>query len=122
VVIDGCPPRLEISEEEIQIDLDRRKPGQSRIVTPRRENDICEIISGVFEGKTLGTPIAYFSAESGCSFARLTTKRPRNSDLPWQAPPMKQNTAFATGKEEAGPSLPETMPVGAAGAIAKKNP
>ncbi|MDJ0584586.1 chorismate synthase, partial [Microcystis sp. M49636_WE2] len=58
VVIDGCPPRLEISEEEIQIDLDRRKPGQSRIVTPRRENDICEIISGVFDGKTLGTPIA----------------------------------------------------------------
>ena len=58
VVIDGCPPQLEISEAEIQVDLDRRRPGQSKITTPRRETDICEIISGVFQGKTTGTSIA----------------------------------------------------------------
>jgi chorismate synthase len=58
VVVDGCPPQLEISAEEIQVELDRRRPGQSKIVTPRKEADTCEILSGVFEGKTLGTPIA----------------------------------------------------------------
>ena len=57
VVVDGCPPRLEISAEEIQRDLNRRKPGQSRITTPRNEADQVEILSGVFEGTTLGTPI-----------------------------------------------------------------
>ena len=57
-VVDGVPPRLEISEEEIQRDLDRRKPGQSIISTPRKEADQCEILSGVFEGITLGTPVA----------------------------------------------------------------
>ena len=58
VVVDGCPPRIELSETDIQRDLDRRRPGQSEIVTPRKEEDRCEILSGVFEGKTLGTPIA----------------------------------------------------------------
>ena len=58
VVIDGCPPRLELSEADIQRDLDRRRPGQSEIVTPRAEADQCQILSGVFEGLTLGTPIA----------------------------------------------------------------
>lgn len=58
VNIDGCPPRLEITQEDIQRELDRRRPGQSEIVTPRQEGDVCEILSGVFEGKTLGTPIA----------------------------------------------------------------
>jgi len=57
VVVDGCPPRLEISAEEIQRDLDRRRPGQSRLTTPRQEEDRVEILSGVFEGRTLGTPI-----------------------------------------------------------------
>jgi len=57
VVVDGCPPRLEISAEEIQRDLDRRRPGQSRLTTPRQEQDRVEILSGVFEGRTLGTPI-----------------------------------------------------------------
>jgi len=56
VVIDGCPPLLEITETEIQFELDRRKPGQSKITTPRRESDLCEIISGVADGKTTGTP------------------------------------------------------------------
>ena len=57
-VVDGCPPGLEISVEYIQQELDRRKPGTSRHVTQRRESDTVEILSGVFEGKTTGTPIA----------------------------------------------------------------
>ena len=56
-VVDGCPPGMELSEADIQLDLDRRKPGTSRHVTQRREDDIVEILSGVFEGKTTGTPI-----------------------------------------------------------------
>src|SRR5215471_6060638 len=58
VVIDGCPPRIDICEADIQRELDRRRPGQSKITTQRNEEDRCEILSGVFEGKTLGTPIA----------------------------------------------------------------
>src|SRR6266480_4361625 len=57
VIIDGCPSGIEISEDEIQIELDRRKPGQSHITTPRNERDKIHILSGVFEGKTTGTPI-----------------------------------------------------------------
>ena len=57
VVIDGCPPRLPLTEADIQKDLDRRRPGQSEIVTPRAEEDKCQILAGVFEGQTLGTPI-----------------------------------------------------------------
>lgn len=58
VIIDSCPPNLELTEADIQIELDRRKPGQSDITTPRKEGDKCEILSGVFEGKTTGTSIA----------------------------------------------------------------
>jgi chorismate synthase len=58
VVVDGCPPRLAITVEQIQFDLDRRRPGQSRLVTQRQEADQVEILSGVFDGYTLGTPIA----------------------------------------------------------------
>ncbi|MGH8763813.1 MAG: chorismate synthase, partial [Nitrosospira sp.] len=57
-VVDGCPPGMELSAADIQQDLDRRKPGTSRHVTQRRESDTVEILSGVFEGKTTGTPIA----------------------------------------------------------------
>lgn len=57
-VVDGCPPGLALSAEDIQRDLDRRKPGTSRHVTQRQESDTVEILSGVFEGKTTGTPIA----------------------------------------------------------------
>ncbi len=57
-VVDGCPPGLELTAADIQIDLDRRKPGTSRHVTQRREDDVVEILSGVFEGTTTGTPIA----------------------------------------------------------------
>lgn len=56
-IVDGCPPGLEISEEDLQIDLDRRKPGQSKFTTQRKEADQVKILSGVFEGKTTGTPI-----------------------------------------------------------------
>ncbi|HCK74887.1 MAG TPA: chorismate synthase, partial [Acidimicrobiaceae bacterium] len=58
VVVDGCPPRLELSEEDIQVDLDRRRPGQSRLVTQRKEADEVEILSGLFEGLTLGSSIS----------------------------------------------------------------
>ena len=57
-VIDGCPAGLDISVEEIQFELNRRKPGQSALSTPRVEKDQVEILSGIFEGKTIGTPIA----------------------------------------------------------------
>ena len=56
-VIDGCPPRLKLTEADLQGDLDRRKPGQSRLTTARRESDTVRILSGTFEGRTLGTPI-----------------------------------------------------------------
>ena len=58
VVIDGCPPLLPLSEADIQPDLDRRAPGQSALVTQRKESDTVRILSGVFEGKTLGTPVS----------------------------------------------------------------
>lgn len=57
-VVDGCPPGLDLCEADIQVELDRRKPGTSRHVTQRRESDTVEILSGVFEGRTTGTPIA----------------------------------------------------------------
>src|SRR5271170_6273117 len=58
VVVDGCPSRIPLTEAQIQVDLDRRRPGQSKIVTPRKESDTCQILSGTFEGLTLGTPIS----------------------------------------------------------------
>ena len=57
-VVDGCPPGLPLTEADIQIDLDRRRPGTSRHVTQRQEADQVEILSGVYQGKTTGTPIA----------------------------------------------------------------
>ena len=56
-IVDGCPPGLPLSEADLQFDLDRRKPGKSRHVTQRRESDTVQIMSGVFEGVTTGTPI-----------------------------------------------------------------
>jgi chorismate synthase len=58
VIIDGCPPNIELDLDFIQYELDKRKPGQSKITTQRKESDTCQILSGVFEGKTTGTPIA----------------------------------------------------------------
>ena len=58
VVVDGCPPKMPLEEGDIQKELDRRRPGQSAISTQRREGDRAEILSGVFDGLTLGTPIS----------------------------------------------------------------
>lgn len=58
-IVDGCPPDLDLSEEDLQLDLDRRKPGTSKHVTQRNEEDKVEILSGVFEGKTTGAPIGF---------------------------------------------------------------
>ncbi|MEY3747159.1 MAG: hypothetical protein RL194_618, partial [Pseudomonadota bacterium] len=58
-IVDGCPPGLELNEEDLQAELDRRKPGTSRHVTQRKEPDTVEILSGVFEGKTTGAPIGF---------------------------------------------------------------
>lgn len=58
-IVDGCPAGIELNEEFIQLELDRRKPGQSKIATPRKEDDKVEFLSGIFEGKTTGTPIAF---------------------------------------------------------------
>ncbi|MBL9131010.1 MAG: chorismate synthase, partial [Verrucomicrobiaceae bacterium] len=57
VVVDGCPPKIPISVEDIQHELNRRRPGQSKITTPRKEDDVAEIQSGVLDGQTLGVPI-----------------------------------------------------------------
>jgi chorismate synthase len=119
VVIDGCPPQLEISEAEIQIDLDRRRPGQSKITTPRKESDTCEIISGVFEGKTLGTPIAIL----------VRNKDARSQDYDEMAFKYRPSHADATYDAKYGirnwqgggrSSARETIGRVAAGAIAKK--
>ena len=77
-VIDGCPPGLALSEADIQPDLDRRRPGTSRYVTQRQEPDQVEILSGVYEGRTTGTPIWWqtFNAAETSSVVRgrITTK------------------------------------------------
>jgi chorismate synthase len=88
-VVDGCPPGLSLSAEDIQKDLDRRKPGTSRHVTQRRESDTVEILSGVFEGKTTGTPIALLirneDARSKDYGNLIDTFRPGHADYTyWQ--------------------------------------
>jgi len=81
-VIDGCPPGMELSEADIQIDLDRRRPGRNRHTTQRNEPDQVKILSGVFEGKTTGTPIglivggtAHLLGETGSETLEGTAKR-----------------------------------------------
>src|SRR5262245_28343319 len=89
VVVDGCPPRLSLSEADIQPDLDRRRPGQSKIVTPRKEQDRVEILSGTFEGKTLGTPISMWVRNEdprADAYSEMATKfRPSHADYTYQA-------------------------------------
>ncbi len=89
VVIDGCPPRIPLSAADIQVDLDRRKPGQSEIVTPRKELDECEILSGTFDGLTLGTPIAILVRNKDArpeSYSEMREKyRPSHADYTYQA-------------------------------------
>ena len=89
MVIDGCPPRLELDEETIQRDLDRRRPGQSDLVTPRKEADRCRILSGVFEGRTLGTPILVLVPNEDArpeAYSEMATAfRPSHADYTYQA-------------------------------------
>lgn len=88
-VIDGCPPQIEITPEMIQRDLDRRKPGQSAVTTARKEPDKVKILSGIFEGKTLGTPIAMIvenaDMRSSDYEALKNVFRPGHADFTWEA-------------------------------------
>jgi chorismate synthase len=88
-IVDGCPPGIPIAGEEIQADLDRRKPGQSRITTQRQEEDRIEILSGVFEGVTMGTPIGLLvrnaDARSKDYSEIAKTYRPSHADYTWEA-------------------------------------
>ncbi len=119
VVIDGCPPRLPLSEADIQVELDRRRPGQSHITTPRKEADQCEITSGVFEGLTLGTPIHIWvrnkDARSQDYQEMEHTFRPSHADATYEA---KYGIRNWQGGGRA--SARETIGRVAAGAIAKK--
>nr|WP_237269120.1 chorismate synthase [Thermostichus lividus] len=119
VVVDGCPPQLDLCEADIQKELDRRRPGQSRLTTPRQEGDRCEIISGVFQGKTLGTPIAIL----------VRNQDPRPADYADMAQVYRPSHADATYDGKYGirnwqgggrSSARETIGRVAAGAIARK--
>ena len=118
VVIDGCPPKINISEAEIQRELDRRRPGQSKITTQRKEEDRCEILSGVFEGKTLGTPIAMLVSNKDArpeDYAAIAkTFRPSHADFTYEA---KYGIRNWQGGGRA--SARETIGRVAAGAIAR---
>ena len=118
-VVDGCPPGLALCEADIQHDLDRRKPGTSRHVTQRRESDTVEILSGVFEGKTTGTPIALLirnEDQRSKDYGSIAeTFRPGHADYTyWQ----KYGIRDYRGGGRA--SARETAARVAAGAIAKK--
>jgi chorismate synthase len=119
VVVDGCPPRLALSEGDIQPDLDRRRPGQSKIVSPRKEADRVQILSGTFEGKTLGTPISLWVKNEDArpeAYTEMATKfRPSHADYTYQA-------KFGIRAWPGGgrTSARETIGRVAAGAIAKK--
>src|SRR5262249_40829681 len=119
VVVDGCPPRLALTEADIQPDLDRRRPGQSKIVTPRKEADRVEILSGTFEGKTLGTPISMWVRNEDQrpeAYTEMATKfRPSHADYTYQA---KYGIRAWPGGGRT--SARETIGRVAAGAIAKK--
>jgi chorismate synthase len=119
VVIDGCPPRIEISEAEIQRELNRRRPGQSKLTTQRKEEDRCEILSGVFEGRTLGTPIAILIRNKDArpeDYSEIARKfRPSHADYTYEA---KYGIRNWQGGGRA--SARETIGRVAAGAIAKK--
>ncbi len=119
VVVDGCPPRLKLTEADIQPDLDRRRPGQSKIVTPRKEADTVQILSGTFGGKTLGTPISLWVKNEDArseAYSEMATKfRPSHADYTYLA-------KFGIRNWQGGgrTSARETIGRVAAGAIAKK--
>lgn len=119
VIVDGCPPRLAVTAEEIQRELDRRRPGQSAITTQRREADAVEILSGVHDGLTLGTPIAMMvrnTDQRSGDYDEMRTKfRPSHADYTYQA---KYGVRAWEGGGRA--SARETIGRVAAGVLARK--
>lgn len=119
VVIDGCPPLIPLNEDDLQIELDRRRPGQSEVTTPRNEADQCEILSGTFEGKTLGSPIAILVRNKDHrpeAYSEMAEKyRPSHADFTYDA---KYGTRNWQGGGRS--SARETIGRVAAAAIAKK--
>ena len=118
-VVDGCPPGLPLSAEDLQLDLDRRKPGTSRHVTQRRESDTVQILSGVFEGRTTGTPIALLirnEDQRSSDYAEIAQRfRPGHADYTYWH---KYGIRDPRGGGRSSARL--TAPMVAAGAIAKK--
>ena len=118
-IIDGCPPNIPLTAEDIQDELDRRKPGQSRYVTQRKEDDVVEILSGVFEGKTTGTPIGLIiknKDQKSKDYENIKDKfRPGHADYTYQK---KYGIRDYRGGGRA--SARETAMRVAGGAIAKK--
>ncbi|MFL5306773.1 MAG: chorismate synthase [Polyangia bacterium] len=119
VIVDGCPPRLPVTAAEIQLELDRRRPGQSIITTQRREADSVEILSGVHDGLTLGTSIAMMVRNTdnrGGDYEEMRTKfRPSHADYTYQA---KYGVRAWQGGGRA--SARETVGRVAAGVLARK--
>ena len=118
-ILDGCPPQIELTKEDIQHELDKRKPGQSDVTTQRKEDDAVEILSGVFGGKTLGTPIGmiiYNKDQKSKDYSNIKDVfRPNHADITYQA---KYSHRDYRGGGRA--SARETVNWVAAGAIAKK--
>ena len=119
VVVDGCPPRLPLTVEDIQHELDRRRPGQSKIVTPRKEDDRAEILSGVLDGQTLGTPIGILVRNTDQRPSAYTEMqqayRPSHADYTYDA---KYGIRAVSGGGRS--SARETIGRVAGGAIARK--
>lgn len=119
VIIDGCPPQIPVSLEQIQKQLDRRRPGQSEIVTPRKEADTAAVHSGIHEGKTLGTPISIFvknEDQRPSAYTDMAAKyRPSHADYTYDA---KYGIRAASGGGRA--SARETIGRVAAAAIGKQ--
>ena len=119
VVLDGCPAGLPLTEQDIQIYLNRRKPGQSRFTTPRKEGDLVEILSGVFEGKTTGTPISLMvrnTSQRSKDYSEIASYyRPGHADYTYDA---KYGFRDYTGGGRS--SGRETIGRVAAGAVAAK--
>ena len=118
-IVDGCPPGIELCEEDLQIDLDRRKPGTSRYTTQRREADEVKILSGVFEGKTTGTPIGMIienTDQRSKDYSNIAnTFRPAHADYTYM-----QKYGVRDYRGGGRSSARETAMRVAAGAIAKK--
>ncbi|GJN08435.1 hypothetical protein PR202_ga26351 [Eleusine coracana subsp. coracana] len=118
-VISGCPPRIPLTEADLQVDLDRRRPGQSRITTPRKETDTCKIMSGTYEGLTTGTPILVSvpnTDQRGGDYSEMAKAyRPSHADATYD---FKYGVRAVQGGGRS--SARETIGRVAAGALAKK--